>query len=138
MAPDAVVPHALRPARVAAVVPMLVAAMLAPSTATAQTMPPNPFAGRTLYVDPSSAAARDVAVLRTTATARPRIATRSQADWFGDWNSYSGGGATSSAAYLWWIDAFRAGIGGAAAAVILEPDALALLDCLSSGSWSTP
>ncbi len=139
-----------------------------PTLAVAQTPPPSPFQGRTLYVDPYSAAARDVAALRatdpTTAQALERISRRAQADWFGDWNhdvhadvasrvatirragaypvlvaydipmrdcgSYSGGGATSGAAYLSWIDALRAGIGDGPAAVILEPDALALLDCL--------
>jgi endoglucanase len=47
-----------------------------------------------------------------------------------DCASWSGGGAASPSAYLAWIDAFRAGIGGHPAAVILEPDALAQLGCL--------
>lgn len=140
-------------------------------------IPPSPFAGRTLYVDPNSAAAKDAAALATTdpaAAAELRdISTRSQADWFGDWNptttltatvktrvatiraaggypvfvaynipkrdcnSYSGGGATSAAAYKAWIDALDAGIGTAAAAVIVEPDALGQLDCLSATDQQT-
>jgi endoglucanase len=48
-----------------------------------------------------------------------------------DCSSYSGGGATSATAYRAWIDALASGIGTRAAAVILEPDALAQLDCLS-------
>ena len=134
---------------VAVLVPALSLLLLPPAGASAQTPPPSPFQGKTLYVDPQSAAARDVAALRvadpTTARALERISTRSQADWFGDWNptcradvaarvgtitragaypvlvaydipmrdcgSYSGGGAPSGAAYLSWIDAFRAGIG---------------------------
>lgn len=40
-------------------------------------------------------------------------------------------GAPSGEAYLAWISAFRAGIGTAKAVVILEPDALPMLDCLS-------
>ena len=154
---------------VAVLVPALCLLLLPPAGAAAQTPPPSPFQGKTLYVDPQSAAARDVAAMRaadpTAARALERISTRSQADWFGDWNpdvkadvaarvgtitragaypvlvaydipmrdcgSYSGGGAPSGAAYLSWIDAVRAGIGSAPAAVILEPDALALLDCLT-------
>ncbi|MCL3992439.1 glycoside hydrolase family 6 protein [Streptomyces lavenduligriseus] len=48
-----------------------------------------------------------------------------------DCSQYSSGGAASSAAYRQWIDAFAAGIGDRAAAVVVEPDGLALLprDC---------
>ena len=94
-----------------------------------------------------------------------RLARRSQADWFGDWNSdvwgavwhrtntitnagalpvyvaynipirdcngYSGGGAASADAYRAWIGAFADAIGTRKAVVILEPDALPLMDCLS-------
>lgn len=49
-----------------------------------------------------------------------------------DCGSYSGGGASSASEYESWIRSFAAGIGGRRAAVILEPDALALMDCLSS------
>jgi len=44
----------------------------------------------------------------------------------------SGGGAGSPEAYRDWISAFAAGIGGKPAVVIVEPDALAQLDCLPS------
>ncbi len=44
--------------------------------------------------------------------------------------NYSAGGAASSAAYVDWGRQAAAGIGGRQAVVILEPDALAGLDCL--------
>jgi endoglucanase len=47
-----------------------------------------------------------------------------------DCGSHSGGGAGSPEAYRSWISAFAAGIGGKPAVVIIEPDALAQLDCL--------
>jgi endoglucanase len=47
-----------------------------------------------------------------------------------DCGSYSGGGATSADAYKAWIRSFAAGIGSRKAIVILEPDALAMLDCI--------
>jgi endoglucanase len=49
-----------------------------------------------------------------------------------DCGSYSAGGAGGSAAYLGWIGQFAAGIGTRPAAVVLEPDALAQVDCLSA------
>jgi endoglucanase len=96
-----------------------------------------------------------------------KIATASQAIWFGNWNSdiagavgakvaaasaagavpvlvaynipqrdcggFSGGNTTTTAdAYRSWITAYAAGIGSARAIVILEPDALAGMDCLST------
>ncbi|MFL6238554.1 MAG: glycoside hydrolase family 6 protein [Actinomycetes bacterium] len=54
-----------------------------------------------------------------------------------DCHGYSGGGAKSPAAYREWIDAFATGVGGHAAIVILEPDALAQLDCLSPQDQAT-
>ena len=54
-----------------------------------------------------------------------------------DCHGYSGGGATSPAAYREWVDDFAAGIAGRAAVVILEPDALAQLDCLSPKDQAT-
>jgi endoglucanase len=53
-----------------------------------------------------------------------------------DCGSYSGGGAAGPAAYRAWVDAFRAGIGTRRAAVILEPDALAGMDCLDPADRS--
>ena len=49
-----------------------------------------------------------------------------------DCGQYSAGGATSAAAYKSFIDQMAAGIAGRRAAVILEPDALAELECLSA------
>jgi endoglucanase len=49
-----------------------------------------------------------------------------------DCGSYSAGGASSAAAYRAWINGFSRGIGSARAVVIIEPDALAELDCMSS------
>ncbi|MGY1583215.1 glycoside hydrolase family 6 protein [Streptomyces sp. MN13] len=48
-----------------------------------------------------------------------------------DCTQYSSGGASSSAAYRQWIDAFAAGIGDSKAVVVVEPDGTALLpeDC---------
>jgi endoglucanase len=46
----------------------------------------------------------------------------------------SAGGAPDAASYGAWIDAFATGIGDARAIVILEPDALADIDCLSQGA----
>ena len=48
-----------------------------------------------------------------------------------DCNGASGGGAATPAEYEQWIRAFGEGIGDRKAIVILEPDALALMDCLS-------
>lgn len=47
-----------------------------------------------------------------------------------DCGSYSAGGVGSVEAYKQWIDRFAAGIGGRPAVVIMEPDALAQIDCL--------
>jgi endoglucanase len=47
-----------------------------------------------------------------------------------DCGSHSGGGAGSPEAYRTWIAAFAAGIGNRPAIVIIEPDAVAQLDCL--------
>lgn len=48
-----------------------------------------------------------------------------------DCGGLSGGNTTTPEAYRAWIAAFAAGIGSRRAAVILEPDALAGMDCLS-------
>lgn len=47
-----------------------------------------------------------------------------------DCGSYSAGGAESAEAYRQWIRDFARGIGGRRVAVVLEPDALAGMDCL--------
>lgn len=48
-----------------------------------------------------------------------------------DCGGYSAGGAADAAAYLDWIEDFADAIGDRAAVVILEPDAAALVSCLS-------
>lgn len=47
-----------------------------------------------------------------------------------DCGSYSGGGTSNGDAYRSWVGEIAAGIGGNSAVVILEPDALAGMDCL--------
>ena len=49
-----------------------------------------------------------------------------------DCGSFAAGGFGSGAAYRGWIDGVAGAIGGGPAAVILEPDALAMADCLSA------
>ncbi|MBX4189851.1 glycoside hydrolase family 6 protein [Candidatus Parcubacteria bacterium] len=49
-----------------------------------------------------------------------------------DCGSYSAGGSATADAYKNWIRSFADGIANHAAAVLLEPDALAGIDCLSS------
>jgi endoglucanase len=49
-----------------------------------------------------------------------------------DCGSHSGGGAGTEPAYQTWISAFARAIGNRPAVVIIEPDALAQLDCLSA------
>ncbi|WPB80886.1 glycoside hydrolase family 6 protein [Archangium violaceum] len=51
-----------------------------------------------------------------------------------DCGSHSGGGAGTPDAYRSWISAFASGLGNRPAIVIIEPDALAQLDCLP-GDW---
>jgi endoglucanase len=54
-----------------------------------------------------------------------------------DCGSYSSGGATSADAYRTWIRAVAAGIGARPAIVVLEPDALAGIGCLSVADQQT-
>lgn len=54
-----------------------------------------------------------------------------------DCGSYSSGGASSADAYKAWIQGFAAGIGSRPAIVILEPDAVAQITCLSSSDQAT-
>lgn len=53
-----------------------------------------------------------------------------------DCGGYSGGGLDSSEDYLEWVREVAGGIGSRRAAVVLEPDSLALLDCLSAAQRS--
>ena len=48
-----------------------------------------------------------------------------------DCYSYAAGGFGSAGAYREWIDAIASGLGSSPAAIILEPDAIAMADCLS-------
>ncbi|WP_156613657.1 MULTISPECIES: glycoside hydrolase family 6 protein [unclassified Mycobacterium] len=48
-----------------------------------------------------------------------------------DCGSFAAGGMASGGAYRAWIDDIAAGVGGSRAAIIVEPDALAMADCLS-------
>jgi endoglucanase len=48
-----------------------------------------------------------------------------------DCGSYAAGGFSSGAAYRQWIDGVAASLGASPAALIVEPDALAMADCLS-------
>ncbi len=54
-----------------------------------------------------------------------------------DCGSYSAGGSQSALQYQSWIQSFAQGIGNDAAIVVLEPDALAQLTCLSDTDQST-
>lgn len=49
-----------------------------------------------------------------------------------DCGSYAAGGFGSAGAYKGWIDGVASAIGSGPAAIILEPDALAMADCLSA------
>ncbi|MET0475939.1 MAG: glycoside hydrolase family 6 protein [Mycobacterium sp.] len=50
-----------------------------------------------------------------------------------DCGSFAAGGFGSADAYRGWIDGVAAAVGSGPAAIILEPDALAMADCLSAG-----
>ncbi len=54
-----------------------------------------------------------------------------------DCSGQSAGGASSPKAYKAWIRAFADGIGSRKAAVVIEPDAVALTSCLSKGDKAT-
>jgi endoglucanase len=49
-----------------------------------------------------------------------------------DCGSFAAGGFATAADYRQWIDGIAADLGGSRAAIILEPDALAMADCLSA------
>lgn len=122
----------------------------------------NPLAGQTFYVDPNSKAMRalkgnpspEVEMIANTphaywmdnvstfAVDAKYIQTAQGAGTmpilalYGipnrDCGSYAAGGFGSAAAYKGWIDGVAGAIGSGPAAVILEPDALAMADCLSA------
>ena len=122
----------------------------------------NPLAGQTFYVNPASKAMRalqgnpspELTAIANTPTAywmdnvsslavdAKYIATAQAAGTmpvlalYGiphrDCGSYAAGGFSSAGAYKGWIDGVAAAIGSGPAAIILEPDALAMADCLSA------
>ena len=49
-----------------------------------------------------------------------------------DCGSFAAGGFTTAAAYRGWIDGIASDLGSSPAAIIVEPDALAMADCLSA------
>lgn len=53
-----------------------------------------------------------------------------------DCGSYSAGGAATSAKYLEWIRQVAAGVGSRSAMIIVEPDAIASMDCLGKATQS--
>lgn len=123
----------------------------------------NPLVGRPFYVNPASKAMRAVqgdsdpllASVANTPTAywmdhlsTPSVDSKYIADaqaagttpilaLYGipnrDCGSFAAGGFGSAGAYRAWIDGVAGAIGGGPAAVVLEPDALAMIDCLSPG-----
>lgn len=130
--------------------------------------------GAALYVDPNTAARRQVEEWRSTRPADAaqieKIAEQPQALWLGEWSGdvraaadrivsaaeaqgslavlvaynvperdcggLSGGGGATPEAYRGWVSELAAGIGDRAAAVVLEPDALAAMDCLTAAERS--
>lgn len=112
--------------------------------------------GKTLYVSPSYANAGRPAALSSQAIAEwygdwtptPASGVKSVVDGASakgqvaqlvayniphrDCGSYSAGGAKDAATYKTWIRNFASGIGQREAIVILEPDALAQMDCLGT------
>jgi endoglucanase len=54
-----------------------------------------------------------------------------------DCHGYSGGGAGSPSSYRSWIRNFAAGVGSGPAAVVVEPDALAQIGCLTPAQRAT-
>ena len=121
----------------------------------------NPLAGMPFYVNPNSKAMRaangagspELTAIANTPTAywmdhlsTPAVDAKYIADAQAagtmpilalyalphrDCGSFAAGGFGSAGAYRGWIDTVAADIGGGPAAVILEPDALAMADCLS-------
>jgi endoglucanase len=132
----------------------------------------NPIANASFWIDPYSNAKKQADAWRSTrpadAAQMDKIATHSEAQWFGSWNSdiYSAvnsavtavtktgalpvlvaynmlrldcgtGGAQTADAYKTWMSAFASGLAGRKAVVVLEPDAIAAIGCLSSADQAT-
>lgn len=122
----------------------------------------NPLAGRPFYVDPISGAMAaahstpELTALANTPTAYwideafgspagtvARFAGAAQAAGatpvfalyaipHRDCGSFSAGGFATAAGYRQWIDSIASGLGSMPAAIILEPDAISMADCLSA------
>ncbi|MFL5467840.1 MAG: glycoside hydrolase family 6 protein [Gemmatimonadaceae bacterium] len=135
----------------------------------------NPIAGAKFWVDPNSSAKQTADSWRQSrpadAAQMDKIASGSQAQWFGEWSGdifsavsnavnavasagavpvlvaynvpqrdcggLSAGGVGSPAAYKTWISAFANALAGKKAVVILEPDAITQMDCLSATDQAT-
>lgn len=115
----------------------------------------NPLSGMQFYVDPDSSAKGRVDIIANQPTARwfggwnsdiradaNNLVANAHAQGRvptlvaynipqRDCGSYSAGGANSPDGYRSWIGGFAAGIGQRKAVVILEPDAVSGMDCLS-------
>lgn len=154
---------------VAPTAPVVSSTTTATKTVTAATSGTS-IAGKRLYVDPNSNAAKQAASWKLSRPAdalkMQKIASGAQAVWLGGWNrdveadararaksasdagsmpvfvlynipqrdcgSYSAGGVSSASAYKEWVNNIASGLGSTKSAIILEPDALALVSCLSS------
>jgi endoglucanase len=134
----------------------------------------NPIVGAAFWVDPGSNAKVTADAWRASrpsdAAQMDKIASNSQAQWFGGWNADIGSavddavstatgagavpvlvaynipqrdcgglsaGGTSVEGYKAWIAAFANGLAGRKTVVILEPDALTQMDCLSAADQTT-
>jgi endoglucanase len=130
--------------------------------------PLGPYAGETLFVEPTGNAADQADAWRTSApddaAVMDQVAEVPISIWVGDWlsdvtttvddavtragtavqvltvyaipdrdcGSFSAGGVGGAAAYQDFVDEVAAGLDGRFAIVVLEPDALALVDCLDT------
>lgn len=131
----------------------------------------NPLAGKKLYVDPNTTAAKQVSAWTQSrpsdAALMQKIARNPHPIWLGSWStdaatsntitstiaaarnsgsvptfviynipqrdcgSYSAGGTSNAQTYSAWIDIVAKAIGRNTAIIIMEPDALSQIDCLS-------
>jgi endoglucanase len=141
------------------------------STSTPVPTSGNPIAGATFWIDPYSNAKKTADSWRLTRPAdalqMDKIATHSQAQWFGSWSgdiytavdkavtavtnagalpvfvTYSiprldcGSGGLTPDGYRTWITAFANGLRGRKAVVVLEPDALPAMGCLTATEQQT-
>jgi endoglucanase len=84
--------------------------------------------------DVGSAVSRQVATIRAAGALPVLVAYNIP---LRDCGGYSGGGASSPDAYRRWIRSFADGLGSGRATVVVEPDALAAMDCLSPSDRQT-